>query len=153
MKKRILIWAMLLVTGLSGAYANNTANTTGVSDQVIASFQKDFASAQEVNWETGRDYSKATFKLNGQVLFAYYSNNAELVAVTRNILSSQLPLSLMTDLKKGYGKYWITDLFEMASNNETSYYVSMENADYRLVLKSVGTNRWEVYRKEKKADL
>jgi len=57
---------------------------------------------------------------------------------------------LLTDLKKNYSSHWITDLFEMASSNENVYYVTLENADQKLVLKSSGTSGWELFRKERK---
>jgi hypothetical protein len=38
----------------------------------------------------------------------------------------------------------------MAANNENEYYVTLENGDYKLVLKSNGTNGWEVFKKERK---
>jgi len=36
------------------------------------------------------------------------------MAVTRNIVSSQLPVSLLMNFKKHYSEFWITDLFEMS---------------------------------------
>jgi hypothetical protein len=89
--------------------------------------------------------------MNDQVMFAYYSKNGDLVAATRNILSSQLPINLQADLKKGRNEYWISDLFEMAANSTTTYYVTLQNADQSIVLKSNGAEGWEVFKKEKKA--
>ena len=114
-------------------------------------FKKDFSGAQDVNWESGKDFAKATFKMNDQVMFAYYSKDGDLVAVTRNIISAQLPISLLADLKKSYGAYWITDLFEMAANNSTTYYITLQNGDQNVILKSNGASGWEMFKKEKKA--
>lgn len=147
MKNRILGLALLLMVGFSNTFANGFE---GVSQKAIQSFQKEFANAKDVKWESSKDFSKATFKMNEQVMFAYYSENGDLLGVSRNIISSQLPINLLTELKKNYTQYWITDLFEMASSNETSYYVTLENADAVTVLKSTGANGWEVYRKDKK---
>jgi hypothetical protein len=83
-------------------------------------------------------------------MFAYYSEEGNLLAVTRNITSSQLPIGLMTEVKKNYGGYWISDLFEIAMNGETSYYITLQNGDYSLVMKSNGNANWEVFRKERK---
>jgi hypothetical protein len=85
-------------------------------------------------------------------MFAYYSEQGNLIAVTRNITSSQLPLSLMTDLRNNYRGHWISDLFEIAVNGETTYYITLENGDYSLVLKSTGSAGWEVFKKERKED-
>jgi hypothetical protein len=148
MKKSILIWVLLLTVGLGNSFAHKLEN---VNEQVISSFKKDFASAQEVSWEKTRDVSKATFKLNDQVMFAYYAEDGNLLAVIRNIVSGQLPINLLSDLKKNYSNYWISDLFEMASDNSTSYYVTVQNGDQTVVLKSIGSTGWETFKKDKKS--
>lgn len=149
MKNKIIIGVFLLITGINSAFAANGKEE--VNDRIIKSFQKEFAGAQHVQWESAKEFVKATFTLNEQVVYAYYDQDGRLLGVTRNILSGQLPINLLTDLKKSYTtKYWITDLFEMAANNENVYYVTLENSDYKLVLKSNGTNGWEVFKKEKK---
>jgi hypothetical protein len=53
-------------------------------------------------------------------------------------------------LKRDYSGYWISDLFEIASDDQTSYYVTLENMDKTIVLKSAGTSLWNVYTKIKK---
>lgn len=147
MKKSILIWVMLLTLGVSNTFAHTFEN---VSEQVMNSFKKDFASAQDVTWEKTKDIAKATFKLNDQVMFAYYAEDGSMLAVIRNIVSAQLPISLLADLKKTYNGYWISDLFEMASDNSTTYYVTVEDGGQKIVLKSMGSSGWETFKKDKK---
>jgi hypothetical protein len=147
MKKSILMWAMMLAMGLSTTLANNEET---INQRAVGSFKKDFASAQDVKWESTKDFVKATFKQNDQVMFAYYSQNGDLLAITRNIVSSQLPINLLSTLKKNYTSYWISDLFEISSPTEASYYVTLQNGDNTLVLKSSGVSEWQLYKKEKK---
>jgi hypothetical protein len=147
MKTRILTLALLIVTSISSAFANNAE---GVSEKALSTFKKEFDNAREVRWEATKEYSKATFKLNDQVMFAYYSTDGDFLALSRNITTTQLPISLSADLKKSYTSMWVSDLFEMASNNQTTYYATVENADQTITLKSTGANGWEVYKKEKK---
>ena len=147
MKNKILIGVFVFITAISSAFANGKEE---VNDRIIKTFQKEFAGAQNVQWATAKDYVKATFTLNEQVVFAYYSPDGNLLGVTRNILSGQLPINLLTDLKKNYNNFWITDLFEMAARGENMYYLTLENSDHKLVLKSNGTNGWEVFNKERK---
>ena len=147
MKKSILMWAMMLTMGLTSAFANNEET---VNQRAVSSFKKDFTSAQDVRWENNKDFAKVTFKMNDQVMFAYYSQIGDLMAVTRNIVSGQLPINLLSNLKKNYSNYWITDLFEVSSSTDGSYYVTVENGDQTVTLKSNGTSAWEVYKKEKK---
>jgi hypothetical protein len=148
MKRRILTLAFLVTVSLSSIFANT--NEEVVNQKVASSFKKEFTQAQEVKWETGKEYVKATFKMNDQVMVAYYTNNGELLGVTRNITTNQLPINLLNDVKKSYKDSWITDLFEVTTNDETNYYITLENADQTLVLKSIGTYSWSTFKKEKK---
>jgi hypothetical protein len=147
MKKVIFATAMMLTLGWASAFANTNDN---VNEQVTASFKKDFVTAREVKWQKESNYVKATFKMYGQVMFAYYNESGELIGLVRNILSDKLPINLMTDLKKNYNDRWISDLFEMASEGQSTYYVTLETADETLVLKSNSTNGWSVYKREKR---
>jgi hypothetical protein len=145
--KQLLLLVLLLIAGLGSSFANEPDN---VNEQVISSFKKDFSTAEEVSWEKAQEISKATFTLNGQVMFAWYAENGKQLAVIRNILSSQLPISLLTGLKNNYAGYWISDLFEMVADNTTSYYITIENSIEKIVLKSQDYNSWETFRKETK---
>ena len=137
----------MLTIGLTSTFANNEET---INQRAVSSFKKDFNNAQDVKWENNKDFVKATFKINDQVMFAYYTQTGDLMAVTRNILSSQLPINLLASLKKSYSSYWISDLFEVSSTTDAAYYVTLQSAEHTLVLKSNGTTAWEVYRKEKK---
>ncbi|HEX2684052.1 MAG TPA: hypothetical protein VHL77_08980 [Ferruginibacter sp.] len=148
MKKKILIGLFLVLAGISTTFANS--GEENVNAQIINSFKKDFTGATNVQWSNGKDFTKATFTLNEHVVYAYYSDKGDLLGVTRNIVPGQLPMNLLNDVKRNYNQYWIADLFEIASNNETTYYITLETSEQKLVLKSAGTNGWETFKKEKK---
>ncbi len=147
MKKIFLSLAAVALMGIS-AFANG--NDELVSQKTLAAFKSDFSNATHTTWEQKDGFIKATFSFNGQVLCAYYDNDGFLKAVVRNIISDQLPLNLLSSLKKDYADYWITDLFEISADNETTYYVTVENAGKKIVLKSDGASYWNVFSKEKK---
>ncbi|HEY4337929.1 MAG TPA: hypothetical protein VGM89_18595 [Puia sp.] len=150
MKHLILSIATMLMMGVSvSAFAGK--NDDGVVNQLaVKSFKKDFNGASNIIWEQREGYTKATFSLHGQVLFAYYNNIGDLQAVVRNITSDQLPINLLSSMKKEYGNCWISDLFEIVSDDQTSYYVTLEDSDKKVVLKSQGTEFWNEFKKEKK---
>jgi hypothetical protein len=147
MKKTILAVAMMLMAGLTGAFAKDDE---GISKEIASSFSKDFGSATNVSWNKQKDFSKATFTLNNQIMFAYYDEGGSLIASARNILSEQLPINLLNNLKKDYGNYWISELFEMDKDAQTSYYVTLENADETLILKSTSFSDWSTYKRSRK---
>lgn len=147
MKKIFLSLAAVALMGIS-AFANGNDET--VSQKTLTAFKSDFSNATNPVWEQKDGFIKATFTFNGQVMFAYYDNDGQLKAVVRNIVSDKLPLNLLTSLKNDYADYWITDLFEISADNETTYYVTVENAGKKVVLKSDGSAYWNVFSKEKK---
>jgi hypothetical protein len=144
MKKIILAWAVLLISGLTGAFANKSED---VNQQALASFKHDFSTAKDVKWQEQKDYIKATFSLNEQVMYAFYNRQGDLLGVMRHVISSQLPLNLLMDLKKTYlTGYWISDVIEMSVDGQTKYYVSLENGDQTLILKAEGDGEWRTHK-------
>lgn len=146
MKKIFIILGLVVATGVCSAYPSER-----VSQRVLASFKSEFSSASNVEWETGNNYFRATFSLNEQRIFAFYDLEGELMSVGRYISSPQLPLNLFANLKTDYDGYWITDLFEVSNGEGVNYYVTLENADTKMVLHSSNAGVWTSYSKNKKA--
>jgi len=145
--KRILSITTALVMTLGTTFA---APTNGNDhDNITASFRKEFQQAQIISTEAGSNYTKLTFKMNGAVMFAFYSTSGELLAITHNITSDQLPLQLLLQLKHNYNDYWISDLFECDTNGSSTYYITLETADQKLTLRS-SDNQWETYSRSSK---
>jgi len=146
MKKIIITLAMVLSLSASFAFTGERA----VNNRALSAFRTEFAGATNVDWTVGNDYYKVTFNMGEQKLFAFYSGSGEFMAVTRYISSFNLPINLHKSLKKTYSNYWISDLFEIANGDGTSYYVTLETADTKIVLKSTD-GHWSVYQKVQKA--
>lgn len=145
MKQMILT----LAVAVSSLFAYAGAENANVDSQVLNAFQNEFNAAKEVKWTESSDYYKASFIFNGQYVAAFYSHDGELMGVTRYITSLELPIKLQASLKKSYSAFWISDLFEVSNSEGTSYYVTLENADKKVVLKS-GGNSWDVYKSTEK---
>ena len=146
MKKIILGLCMILIIGSS--YAGN--KFAPVEKLILASFKVDFAGAKNVTWKEINGYQKATFTMGDQVISAYYQAGGELIATTRNILSDQLPVRLQIVLKKQFSNFWITELSEISIEGETSYYLTLQDSNKNLVLKSGTFSEWEVLKSIKK---
>jgi hypothetical protein len=142
-KKTIVMMALVLTASISYSFA---APTNGIDDAIKITLQKDFKNAQFISSEAHKNFTKVTFSMNKNVFFAFYASTGELLAVTRNILSSQLPINLMMSLRNDYKGWWITELFELNGDGENGYYVSLENADSKMILRSTSDNTWEVYK-------
>jgi hypothetical protein len=88
--------------------------------------------------------------MNDDILTAYFTEAGEFMGVTRNLLSTELPIGLQTSLKKEYGAFWITELFEFAKQDNSTYFITVENADQKVVLQSSNGSSWTTYLKVKK---
>ena len=146
MKRSTFFFALLLTLCTSYSFATPTDNLNWA---IKTSFQHDFKNAQIMNTEVKESFTKLTFKTNNVIMTAFYSEKGELMAVTRNIVSTQLPLNLLISLKNHYDGYWISDLFEFKDDSQTSYYVTLENSDTKTTLRS-NSDGWEVYTSTKK---
>jgi hypothetical protein len=138
--------AMLLTVGISSSFA--TPN--GGDDAVTSSFRKDFKKAELLSYETSKAYTKLTFKMNDMVMFAYYNTDGQLIAVIRNIKSNQLPIRLLLKVKQNYADFWVSDLFEMNADGSSCYYITLEDANTTVTLRSADASDWEVYSRKTK---
>jgi hypothetical protein len=146
MKKMMMALMMMVTVGTSVALAGDEK----VSSRVLKTFNNEFANAQEVTWTAGADFYQAAFSLNGQRVFAFYSTGGDLIGTARYISSLQLPLQLFKELKNDFSEFWISDLFEVNNSEGTQYYVKLESAEARLMLKSTNGGDWSFYDKKRK---
>lgn len=144
--KRMLLTLAIVVSTMSAF-----AGEVNVSEKVLNAFKTEFTTAKDVEWTVGSNYYMATFQYNENYVFAYYSEEGELLGLSRNISPTDLPLNLQTNLKNEYAAYWVSDLMEVTKTEGTIYYITLENADTKLVLKAAGGNSWNQYKKVKKA--
>ncbi len=145
MKKLLFTLAIALST--FSAFAGEEE----VNPKVLNAFNREFKTAKEVEWTVGTNYYRATFTYNDKHVYAYYDNNGELLGLSRYISPTDLPLTLQGSLRGNYEAYWISDLFEVANNEGTTYYATVENADTKIVLKASDGKSWNMFHKSKKS--
>lgn len=128
----------------------SNARPVDVTPAVLQSFQSTFGTAKEVQWNSSNELFTAKFTLDGQHINAYYTPEGSLVALTRNVSISQLPVLLQANLKKQANGAWISDLFEYATDEGTFYYATLENADMKITLRSQDNSEWSTYKQIEK---
>lgn len=141
MKKRIVILAAFFILGLSASYAKDGR----IPDPVASEFGTHFSNARNVKWEQIGSYYRVTFDELGTTLFAFYTEDADLMGIANYELSDKLPASLRSEIKNKYGDYWITDLFRYSVKDTRGYFIELENADRKIMLKSDGNQKWYIY--------
>jgi hypothetical protein len=116
---------------------------------VLKSFQSKFSNAQSADWSMANDLYKVQFRLEGQSITAFYREDGTIAALTRNLSPLQLPVSLQSVLKNDYKQYWIAGLFELSNDDGVQYYVTLEDADNTMILKS-SAGSWSTFQKSRK---
>ncbi len=144
MKKKFLILIAAFILTITSSFANKI--DSNVPEAVVSEFSYVFYNAQNVKWEKIDDYYKVSFSQFGTTLFAFYSKDNELMGIANYILSEELPVSLESAIKKKYSDYWISDLFKYSINDKPGYFVALENADYKIMLKSDNAQNWYLYK-------
>ncbi|HVK97126.1 MAG TPA: hypothetical protein VM368_04870 [Flavisolibacter sp.] len=147
MKFLFVILTVLCSINISISHAGDVK----VSPIVLHSFNSSFKDAAEVKWSISSKLYKAEFNFNEQYVTAYFDESGTMVAAIKNISSFQLPLSLQKSLKKELQSYWITELFELNNDSGTNYYLTLENAETKLVLKSTGAFDWHTFQRQRKS--
>ena len=148
MRTKILGLVALTLVMVTTTFANNIEDN--VNAKALSAFSRKFSDAKQVTWSKAENYYKATFKMNEQVYTAFITEAGQWMGVSRNLISYQLPINLQSELKKEYGQYWISDLFEYSTEDVTTYYITVENADQKVILKTSGGSGWSVFKKTKK---
>lgn len=144
MKKILMTLAIVISSIVAFAGEGN------VSKNALNSFNKEFNGAKEVRWTTGSEFYKADFILNDQYITAFYTKDGEFIGMARNISSLNLPLKLQSKVRNDYAEYWISDLFELSDNDGTHYYITVENADSKVLLRSSDNTDWSIFKKMSK---
>ncbi|HEY2347554.1 MAG TPA: hypothetical protein VGH64_01000 [Puia sp.] len=141
MKKTILSIALGLAL-FSTAFAKAPEKATG---RAIASFTKEFHQASDVIWSSNSNYIMAEFEIDNQTQFAYYDFQGNLVGLVHHMLTSNLPEYLSSDIKKNYANYWVSELFQVTTEQGDAYYIQLKNADETIVLTTEGTGSWHLF--------
>lgn len=144
MKKLILVLPIILATGL---FATPSNDKTDINPRIVSAFEKDFSFAKNIKWESAGEYSKVQFSLNDQGITAWYSEDAELIIMARNILYMQLPLSVIKSVEEKHSRADISDILEVNQNGGTNYYLYIEEKGKKKLLQITPSGEITVVRK------
>jgi len=146
--KKVLVALSLLIAVVAGS--SFTTAPESVNRNVLSAFNNSYESAKDVSWEVKKDFVKATFTMEGKVFYAYYRQNGEKIATTRNLIIDELPASLRDELRTKYeNNFWLTQLFEVVSDQENAYYVSLTDGVSTIVYKTDGLSSWKEFSRKK----
>lgn len=131
MKK--LFFAVLIAVSISGSAIAQDLNQ--VDQKAVNNFEASFTGASNVEWSLNESFAKATFKQNEQKVEVFYNLSGDFVASTRETNIEELPTFAKRILAKKYNDYTVKEAFKFKSDDETGYYISVENETENIVLK------------------
>ncbi|MCW3075262.1 MAG: hypothetical protein JWP69_2331 [Flaviaesturariibacter sp.] len=134
----------------SSIFSNAAHINTTISPSALTSFEASFTKAKEIAWQDMGTMYKVNFLLDGISATAFYQPDGKLIGFTKKLSTLSLPSSLKKALQKELKNKWITDLVVLTNEEGTSYFVNLEDADNKMVLKSVNNKKWAFYSKETK---
>ena len=133
MKKIFLALSLLLTVAVTAVLANEKKET---DPRVLASFNKEFAGAQNVTWDQEGDFYKARFVIWGHTAVAYFTEEGELAGCCRDIFFDQLPLMVMTSVNKRFAGAEVDEVREITNPEGTFYRLTIRVSDKKLIIKA-----------------
>ncbi|RYF90495.1 MAG: hypothetical protein EOO03_03575 [Chitinophagaceae bacterium] len=128
-----------------------TVDAAKVTYKVNAAFANKFKKAQNVTWRTVEDFYFANFELNSNNYSVAYSAQGDMLALSRIIPASQLPLAVVSSLEERFAGYKIpNNVTEIVMQGSTNYYLTAEGATRLLQLKCSTDGTVSVEKKIKK---
>ena len=147
MNRKTLLVTFLFSISISSLFA---ADFDEVSKSIMENFQKEFNRAEDIHWTEAGELRKATFRLNGVEMHAYYTENGDKYASAKNVHVTEISEKVMLKIKNQFKNHWITSAFEVEQNGTKTFYVTFENADQKVMVKTNGKNAWTIYDRDSK---
>ncbi|MCW3117729.1 MAG: hypothetical protein JWM28_1811 [Chitinophagaceae bacterium] len=132
----------VILTILCSIYATSTYAQSKPPVLVLSSFQSSFDKAANITWSTAKDLYRADFILEDQKISAFFNEDGDLIASSRDVTLLQIPMSLKSNLKKQFRDYEVSSLFEVNKEDGIVYYATLANSKSRLMLESSSSGDW-----------
>src|SRR5437764_1262633 len=144
--KKLFVTAALIVAVITSSFAADVK----VDKRIQTAFQKEFATAFNPKWEAiGEGLMHVTFTQNGEVMDAYYNEDAQLVSFPRSVSVDQLPLLVSKAINEKFSGSQISDIRELVNQNETSYLVTARSESKIVVARVYPSGSIQIIKKVK----
>ncbi|HTE09596.1 MAG TPA: hypothetical protein VK645_01480 [Chitinophagaceae bacterium] len=145
--KKIFLSLTLSAALLSSAFtyaANNEPNY-----KVKQAFTNEFTQVKNVEWiiMDKEGVYQAKFIFNNETLQAFFTEEGEFLGTTRQVLKSQLPISVASGLEKQYGGARVISIFEYSKKDGLDYYFTLTTDKGAMIVKATGNGEFSVYKK------
>jgi hypothetical protein len=148
MKKMLLV----LVLVASAITQTVSAADDKVSPRLSQALNKEFSGAKSIHWQAfkGKDIYQASFILNNQRLFAFFSSAGELISTGRYIAETSLPILVSKSIANRFSDYQVKEVVEYTREGDTQYALVMENAKRTVLANAYSDGGIAIVQKKKK---
>ena len=139
----------LILAIIFSSLIGEKSEAQNIPNGISQAFYNSFPQAGKATWSTTGKLYKAEFNAAGEKQFAFFNQSGELVAESRYIDFTNLSHSLRLALIKQFPNYNIAEIFEVYSDLQTDYYVTLERNGIKFIVKSSGKGKWKVFQDNK----
>lgn len=141
-----ILFAALLFAGIA-ASAGTTPN-----EKVLKAFKETFTNAEKVVWHDLDDQYQANFWQNSINVRVRYDDDGNLLETTRYYYEKDLPPIILSKLKKKYPERTVYGVTEITTQDEVTYYISMNDDKNWYSVKADAVGNMEQTDKYKRAE-
>lgn len=147
MKK--IIFAFTISAALLSSAFTYAAKNTEPNVKVKQAFSTEFTQVKDVEWiNMDKDgVYQAKFTFNNETLQAFFTEDGEYLGSTRQIVKSQLPISVVTELEKQYADARVVTIFEYSKKTGLDYYITLTTTKGAMIVKANGNGELSVHKK------
>lgn len=144
--KKIIVFVCLFAA--LGAAA---APPPEVNEKVLKAFESTFVKAKDVVWHEMTNYYEAHFKQSEIATRAFYDMDGNLLRTTRYYGEENLPINVLTKIKKKYVGKSIYGVTESATEEEAKYHVVLQDEKNWYIIIADSWGSLELSKKYRKA--
>ena len=130
MKKLAIILSLFVALGTAAA------EPPEVNEKVLKAFKETFTKATDVVWHELSNSYQANFKQSEITTKAIYDTNGNLISTTRYYSEENLPIHILSKVKKKYTGKSIFGITEYTNDEEVAYYITLQDDKNWYVVKS-----------------
>jgi hypothetical protein len=142
---------LIILTCLFAALNAAASNPPEVSEKVLKAFNETFMKATDVVWHETQNLYEASFKQSEIITRAIYDTDGNLLRTTRYYSQEDLPVNILTNVKKKYAGKSIFGVTEISTEDEVTYHITLQDEKNWYVVKANNWGNLELSKKYRKA--
>jgi len=142
---------LIILTCLFAALSATASTPPEVNEKVLKAFNETFIKATDVVWHEMQNLYEASFKQSAITTRAIYDTDGNLLRTTRYYSQENLPINILAKVKKKYEGKSVFGVTEASTEDEVSYYITLEDEKNWYIIKADNWGTLELSQKFRKA--